>query len=70
MDKTGFFETQPGHKSSIRLQMMLTLLFSFMAIGYQIIMNENHAPDFLTMITLLTASFTPKLIQNVSELKK
>ena len=67
--KTGFFESKPGIKSSMRLQMFLTMLFTFVVIGYQVVMNENHIPDFLTMITLLTASFTPKLIQNVSELK-
>lgn len=68
--KTGFFESNPGRKSSIRLQMFLTLIFAFAVIGYQTIANENHTPDFLTMITLLTASFTPKLIQNVNEVKK
>lgn len=68
--KTGFFETSPGHKSSIRLQMFLTLIFAFLVIGYQVVANENHTPDFLTMLTLLTAAFTPKLIQNVSEIKK
>jgi len=64
--KTGFFESGPGRKSSIRLQMLMTLVFSFLVIGYQVVVNENHVPDFLTMITLLTASFTPKLIQNVN----
>ena len=68
MEKTGFFESKPGHKSSIRLQMLLTLVFTFVVVGYQVVQNENHVPDFLTMITLLTASFTPKLIQNVNEL--
>ena len=67
--KTGFFESKPGIKSSMRLQMFLTMLFTFVVVGYQVVVNENHIPDFLTMITLLTASFTPKLIQNVSELK-
>ena len=67
---TGFFESKPGVKSSVRLQMFLTMLFTFVVLGYQIVVNENHAPDFMTMITLLTASFTPKLIQNVSEIKK
>ena len=69
MEKIGFFEVKPGNKSSIRLQMFLTLIFSFFVIGYQVVMTENHTPDLLTMITLLTASFTPKLIQNVKEIK-
>ena len=68
--KTGFFESSPGNKSSIRLQMFLTLMFTFVVIGYQVVVNENHTPYFMTMITLLTASFTPKLIQNISEIKK
>lgn len=69
MEKVGFFESNPGRKSSIRLQMFLTTIFTFLVIGYQVVYNDNHTPDFLTMITLLTASFTPKLIQNVNEIK-
>jgi hypothetical protein len=70
MEKIGFFEFKAGHKSSIRLQMFLTLLFTFLVVGYQTYIQENHTPDFLTMITLLTASFTPKLIQNLKESKE
>ncbi len=69
MGKVGIFESKPGRKSSIRLQMFMTMIFTFIVVGYQVVVNENHVPDFLTMITLLTASFTPKLIQNVNELK-
>ena len=65
--KVGFFESSEGRKSSIRLQMFLTMIFTFIVIGYQVVVNENHTPDFMTMITLLTASFTPKLIQKISE---
>jgi hypothetical protein len=64
--KTGFFESSPGTKSSIRLQMLLTLLFSFFVIGWQVIHSEV---DIVLTVTLLTASFTPKLIQNDSENK-
>lgn len=70
MEKTGFFETAPGKKSSIRLQMFITMFFAFLVVGFQTYANENHNPDFLTMLTLLTAAFAPKLLQKVSEVKK
>lgn len=67
-NKTRFFEEKPGHKSSIRLQMFLTLIFAFLVIGYQTYNTGN--PDFVTMLTLLTAAFTPKVISKYAELKK
>jgi len=67
MKKSGFFEEEEGVKSSIRLQMFITMFYSFMVIGYMTVVNENHTPDFLTTITLLIASFAPKLLQNISE---
>ncbi len=67
MKKVGFFEEKEGVKSSIRLQMFITMFYSFLVIGYQTVVNENHTPDLLTMITLLVASFAPKLLQNISE---
>jgi hypothetical protein len=70
MEKTGYFETEPGKKSSIRLQMFLTMFFAFIVIGYQTYATETHTPDFLTMITLLTAAFAPKLLQKLQEVKK
>jgi hypothetical protein len=70
MEKVKFWEEKPGHQSSIRLQMFLTLIFAFCVIGYQTIVNENHVPDFLTMLVLLTAAFAPKLLQKFAELKQ
>ena len=69
-EKTGFFEEEPGVKSSIRLQMFCTMIFAFIVIGYQTYVNENHTPDFLTMLTLLIAAFAPKLLQKMAEYKK
>ena len=70
MEKTGYFETEPGKKSSIRLQMFITMFFAFIVIGYQTYAIETHVPDFLTMLTLLTAAFAPKLLQKLQETKK
>ena len=70
MEKTGYFETSPGNKSSIRLQMFLTMFFAFIVIGYMTYATPNHTPDFLTTLTLLTAAFAPKLLQKISEVKQ
>jgi len=72
-NKIGFFEEQPGQKSSTRLQMFITMFFAFLVIGYQTYANESHTPDFLTMVVLLSAAFAPKTIQKfaeINELKK
>ena len=53
-EKTGFFEEKPGQKSSTRLQMFITMFFAFLVIGYQTYANDNHTPDFLTMVVLLS----------------
>lgn len=68
-DKTSVMEESPGVQSSVRWQMFITLGFAFLVIGYQVYINDNHVPDFLTMVTLLTASVAPKAISKFAELK-
>jgi hypothetical protein len=64
--KTGFFEEAPGVKSAIRLQMFMTMIFTFFVIGYQVYTKEV---DYLLCLTLLVASFVPKLLQKFAEAK-
>ena len=65
----GFFDEGYKKRSSIRLQMFMTLLFAFIIIGYQTYVSEKHVPDFLTMLVLLAAAFTPKVISKFAEIK-
>jgi len=62
--KNGFFEDKDGNKSSTRLQMFLTMLFTFVVVGYQVWHSEV---DIVFTILLFTAAFAPKQIQNFSE---
>ena len=68
--KIGFFEETPNQKSSTRLQMFITMFFAFLVIGYQTYANENHTPDFLTMVVLLSSAFAPKTIQKFAEMQE
>lgn len=63
-EKNKFFEDENGNKSSIRLQMFITMFFSFLIIGYQVFYNQV---DIVLTTILLTATFAPKQIQNFSE---
>jgi len=65
--KTGFFEEAPGVKSSIRLQMFLTLIFAFLIIGYQV--YKKDGADFELALLLLSAAFVPKVISKFAEIK-
>lgn len=67
--EVGYFEESHKRKSSIRLQMFVTLMFAFIIIGYQTYVNDNHTPDFLTMLVLLAAAFTPKVLSKFAEIK-
>lgn len=64
--KVGFFEEAEGVKSSIRLQMFLTMFFSFFVIGYQVV---NQQVDLVLTIMLLSAAFAPKVISKIAEMK-
>ena len=64
MEKTGFLEEAPGVRSSTRLQMFLTMWFTFFAVGWQVYQNEV---DIVLTLLLFTAAFAPKQIQNFSE---
>lgn len=64
--KTGYFDEAPGVKSSIRLQMFLTLMFAFAVIGYQV---WQAKVDFELAMLLLVAAFTPKVVQKFAEVK-
>jgi hypothetical protein len=54
------------YKSTIRVQMMLTMFFSFSVIY---LMVESNTIDHTVIIMLLTASFAPKLIENFTPKK-
>ena len=64
--KTGFFEEKEGVRSAIRLQMFMTMLFSFVIIAYQVYVQQV---DYLLCLTLLCAAFAPKLLQKFAETK-
>ena len=65
--KIGFLDEAEGQRSSIRLQMLLTLIFAFVVIGYQVYADKS---DYLLQLTLLCAAFTPKVLQKFTEVKK
>lgn len=64
---SGYFEDNKGNKSSVRLSMFLTLLFTFIVIGFMV--YEDRV-DYALSLMLLLGAFAPKQIQNLSELKK
>jgi hypothetical protein len=64
MGKHKFFEDKDGNKSSTRLQMFLTMLFSFLVIGWQVYTQQV---DIVLTIILFTAAFAPKQVQNFAE---
>ena len=64
MEKHKFFEDKDGNKSSTRLQMFLTMLFSFLVIGLQVYTQQV---DIVLTIILFTAAFAPKQVQNFAE---
>jgi hypothetical membrane protein len=67
MKKIGFFDEDEGVRSSIRLQMFLTLIFAFIVIGYQVYKNQV---DYLLALTLLVGAFAPKVLQKFAEIKE
>lgn len=64
MKNVGFFESKEGVKSSTRLQMFLTMLFTFFVVGFQV---YNNQVNIVLTLLLFTAAFAPKQIQNFSE---
>lgn len=67
MKKIGFFDEDEGVRSSIRLQMFLTLLFAFIVIGYQVYAKDGA--DFELALLLLTGAFAPKVISKFAEVR-
>ncbi len=62
----GFMEEKPGVLSSIRFQMIITLLFAFF-ITYQETLKEE--PNLTLILLLFTAAFVPKVISKFAEMK-
>ena len=65
--KTGYFEElKDGNiaKSSIRLQMFITMFFSFFVIGYQV---YDHSTDIVLATLLLSSAFVPKVVSKFAE---
>ena len=63
-NKKGFFQENKGENSMVRLQMFLTLLFAFFAIGWQVFSNKVNL-EFV--IILLLFATMPKLVQKFLE---
>ena len=66
--KTGYFEELKGDnvsKSSIRLQMFITMFYSFLVIGYQV--YTTGQADIVLASILLASSFTPKVVSKFAE---
>ena len=64
--KDSFFKDAAGKKSSQKLQMFLTLLFTFLVLGYQT--YEQGTFNIMDAVVLFTASFLPKSIRDLKEL--
>jgi len=65
--KTGYFEERKNGdvaKSSIRLQMFITMFFSFFVIGYQV---YDHSTDIVLATLLLSSAFVPKVVSKFAE---
>ena len=65
--KIGYFEDlKNGNivKSSIRLQMFLTMFYSFFIIAYQLYADKV---DIVLDTLLLTAAFVPKVVSKFAE---
>ena len=65
--KTGYFEELKDGvitKSSIRLQMFITMFFSFFVIGYQV---YDHSTDIVLATLLLSSAFVPKVVSKFAE---
>ena len=70
MEKKTFFhwlgEFFEPYKSSIRVQMMLTMIFSFYIIWEQV---TNGSVDHSLVVMLLVGAFAPKLIEKFTPKK-
>jgi len=65
--KTGYFEELKDGvitKSSIRLQMFITMFFAFFVIGYQV---YEKTTDIVLSTLLLSAAFVPKVVSKFAE---
>jgi hypothetical protein len=71
-NKIGFFEEEEGVRSMTRLMSFLTLLFTFLFAWYYLIVDAKPIDTmFLSLFfLLLLASFAPKYLQKIAELKK
>ena len=66
--KTGYFEELKDGvitKSSIRLQMFITMFYAFLVIGYQV--YETGKADIVLATLLLSSAFVPKVISKFAE---
>jgi len=67
--KLGYFEElktpEVVSKSSIRLQMFITMFYAFAVIGYQV--YEAGKADIVLASLLLGAAFAPKVVSKFAE---
>lgn len=65
--KTGFFETSPGNKSSMRLYSFISLLTAVFLSTYATITNQLDI-NLISLITVfIVGCFAPKAIQKYAE---
>lgn len=71
MEKTGFFEEKPGHKSSTRLNSFLLLIFFMVFNLYYVVSNSCDLDTDIIMfdVIMLTGVFAPKYMHKVAEIK-
>lgn len=65
--KAKLLQDAEGNASSTRLQMILTTVFAFLIIGYQVYTTGTFGS--IDAVILLTAAFAPKSIRDLSDLK-
>ena len=68
-NKIGFLETEPGHKSSTRLNTLIILIFWIVVSIYQNVALGGFT-GFEFHILILTAAFAPKTISKFAEKTK
>ncbi len=64
--KMYFWEEAAGVQSSIRVQMILSMFFTFYIIDWMV---QNDKIDITVIVLLLLASFTPKVLSKISEVR-
>lgn len=71
MERTGYFESQPGRKSSTRLMTFLALVAALIIAICSVFMTTISLGDSLPLVvTLLAYSLGAKSFQQIAEVKR